>query len=299
MEFNLKMLFSEKGVEKQNEILESIVKDLKRKDSDIIEVYNYYLPFFYNSNSPYTMKNKYDEVRKAITDSSIAKAKKSEILKVFRPAPNTYFYMNKLQDIAIIEKLNNKREFTLDSYLENMQYIKNLIINKDFEALKTNRQEDDYLLANLSALYFALATGRRSFEIFKTVELSKVGKTMYYKGLAKKRDNEEIELTAYPLDEDYQFLKKCLENIRKYYKTEDFDNKRFNSTYQDAWNRFCKKTLKDDKISYSTIRDMYSDVAIQTLNKDDIDEVKFRKIVLAHQDSMMSATDYYRKTKLV
>ena len=299
MEFNLKVLFAEKGVEKQEEIIEAMVKDLKYKDSDIIEIYSYYLPFFFNSNSPFTMKNKYDEVRKAINESSIAKKRKVEILKVFRPAPNTYFYMNKLQDINIVEKLNNKKEFTLDSYLENMQYVKKLIEDKDFDSIRINRQEDDYLLANLSAVYFALATGRRSFEIFKTIEISKIGKTVYYKGIAKKRDDEEIDLAAYPLDEDYHFLKKCLENVRKYYKVDEFDNKRFNQTYQNAWNKFVKNLLKDENISYSTIRDMYSDVAIKKLNSNNIDEEKFRKIVLSHQDTMMSTTDYYRKTKLV
>lgn len=180
-----------------------------------------------------------------------------------------------------------------------MKYVKNLIENKDFETIRINRQEDDYLLANLSAVYFAMATGRRSFEIFKTLDIYKVGKTMFYRGIAKKRDDEEIDFAAYPLDEDYQFLKKCLENIRKYYKVDEFDNKRFNQTYQNAWNKFIKNLLKDENISYSLIRDMYANVAIKNLNKDNLDIEIFRKLVLSHQDTMMSATDYYRKTKIV
>lgn len=76
MDFNLKVLFADRQIETTDEIIEAIVKDLKHKDNDIIEVYNYYLPFFYNSQSPFTMKNKYDLVRKSINESSIAKKKK-------------------------------------------------------------------------------------------------------------------------------------------------------------------------------------------------------------------------------
>ena len=299
MEINLKMLFADRGLEKQDEIFEAIIKDLKNKNTDIIECYSYFLPFFYSSNSPFTMKNKYDEFKKYLFDSSIAKSRKEDILKVFKVHTNTYNYMNNLQNEKAKNRLNDKKEFSEATYFDNMQYIKNLILNKDFESIRINRQEDDYLLANLSALYFALATGRRSFEIFKTIEISKIGKTMYYKGIAKKRDDEEIEFTAFPLDEDYHFLKKCLENVRKYYKVDEFDNKRFNQTYQNAWNKFCKTILKDENISYSTIRDMYANVAIKQLNKDGLDTEIFRKLVLSHQDTMMSATDYYRKTKLV
>lgn len=299
MDFNLKVLFADRQIETTDEIIEAIVKDLKHKDNDIIEVYNYYLPFFYNSQSPFTMKNKYDLVRKSINESSIAKKRKNEILEVFKIHTNIFNYMNILQHEKAKERLNDKKEFSEDSYFENMKYVKNLIENKDFETIRINRQEDDYLLANLSAVYFAMATGRRSFEIFKTLDIYKVGKTMFYRGIAKKRDDEEIDFAAYPLDEDYQFLKKCLENIRKYYKVDEFDNKRFNQTYQNAWNKFIKNLLKDENISYSLIRDMYANVAIKNLNKDNLDIEIFRKLVLSHQDTMMSATDYYRKTKIV
>ena len=54
MEFNLKLYFSDKSLEKKEDIVESIVKDLKHKDSDIHEVYSYYLPFFFNSDSPFS-----------------------------------------------------------------------------------------------------------------------------------------------------------------------------------------------------------------------------------------------------
>lgn len=299
MDFNLKVLFADRQIETTDEIIETIVKDLKHKDNDIIEVYNYYLPFFYNSQSPFTMKNKYDLVRKSINESSIAKKRKNEILEVFKIHTNIFNYMNVLQHEKAKERLNDKKEFSEDSYFENMKYVKNLIENKDFDTIRINRQEDDYLLANLSAVYFALATGRRSFEIFKTLDLYKVGKTMFYRGIAKKRDDEEIDFAAFTLDEDYQFLKKCLENVRKYYKVDEFDNKRFNQTYQNAWNKFIKNILKDENISYSLIRDMYANVAIKNLNKDNLDTEIFRKLVLSHQDTMMSATDYYRKTKLV
>ncbi len=292
-------LYQDEEFKNSDELLEDIVKKLRHKDCDLFELYNYIMPWLWGNDSIFSVKNKYASLRNAIEHSTIGKARKDKFLEVFKIHPNTYKYLLKVQNENMKNRINDSLEFSKDSYLENMQKVKNIIVNKDFDTIRVNRQKNDYLLANLSALYFAMATGRRPWEIFQTVEISKVGKTVYYKGLAKKRDNEEVEFIAFPLDEDYHFLKKCLENVRKYYSDKDMDNKKFNQGVQQTWNKFAKYILDDKKVSYSVIRSMYSEIAVETQNKDNLDKEIFRRLVLSHAETVMSATDYYRKTKAV
>lgn len=278
---------------------EEITRRLKHKDCNIIEMYNYIMPWLWGNDSIFSVKNKYAELRKHIENSTIGKKRKEELLEAFKIHTNTYKYLLSIQNEKAKDRLNNTLEFSEDSYFDNMQKVKSIIENKDFDSIRNNRQGNDYLLANLSALYFAMATGRRPWEIFSTIEISKIGKTVYYKGLAKKRDNEEVEFIAFPLEEDYHFLKKCLENVRKYYTEKNLDNKQFNQGVQQTWNKFAKNILGDTNVSYSVIRSMYSEIAVKNLNKDNLDKEIFRRLVLSHAETVMSATDYYRKTKVV
>lgn len=281
------------------ELYSEITRKLRHKDCDVVEMYNYIMPWLWGNDSIFTVKNKYAELRDYIEKSTIAKKRKEQLLEVFKIHSNTYRYLLAVQNEKAKDRLNNALEFSEDSYFDNMKKVKSIIENKDFDTIRVNRQENDYLLANLSALFFAMATGRRPWEIFKTVEISKVGKIVYYKGLAKKRDDIELEFIAFPLEEDYHFLKKCLENVRKYYEGKDIDNKKFNQGIQQTWNKFAKYILGDEKVSYSVIRSMYSEIAVKNLNKDNLDKEIFRRLVLSHAETVMSATDYYRKTKLV
>jgi len=299
MKLEIADIYSEDEILKSEDLLDEVVRKLRKKDCDLFEVYNYILPYLWGSESIFTIKNKYGDLKKAIENSSIAAGRKKKFIKAFSIHPNTHLYMNKVAEKNAENRLNNKEEFSVESYIENMKKVKSIIEKKDFDSIRVNRQENSYLLANLSALYFCLATGRRPFEIFKSLDLIKVGKTIFYKGLAKKRDSEEIDYKAFPLDDDYQFLKKCLENIRKYYQIDNFDNKKFNQGVQQTWNKFAKYILEDKNISYSKIRSMYSEVALKKLNVDNLDNEMFRKLVLAHTDIVMSASDYYRKTKAI
>ena len=284
-------------VEKVEDIYSNILQDLKPTDSNEIEIYNKYLLFFWSTEtSLYTVRNKYTKIRELIKKSRFSKARKEKYLEVFKMNESLHTALNEKTIENTKDKLNDKVVFKIDTYFSKMQEIKHLITAKDFKNIRINRQTDEYLLANLSAVYLAMATGRRMWEIAKTLELSKKGKTVFYAGLIKKRDIEDM-YEAFVLDDDYHFLKKCLENVRKYYTLENYDNSRFNNNYQKVWNKFVKDILDDKKMSYSIIRDMYTDVAISKLNINGEDEELFRAKVLAHETTRLSASSHYKKTK--
>ena len=240
-----------------------------------------------------------------IKKTRIRQEKKQDILKILTLNEKMFSFLNKGSNEDLKEKINNKKIFNKDHYLKEMGNIKNLILNKGKDFKKINRQEDDYILANLSASYIAMNTGRRSYEIFKTLDLIKNGKTTFYKGLTKKKDEEkkEAKYKAYILDDDYKTLKLALKYIRKYYsKTfETLDNKKFNQNYATNINKFLKNQVLndfDEKINYSTIRDMYSNIAIELFKPEEMDEELFRNIVLSHEleNTTLGLSAHYRKS---
>jgi len=297
------MLLALYSTDKEYEIHKLIISDLKNKELTMNYIYNRYLPFLWHRNdneaniSLYTVRNKYQKLRDLIKKTRLPRIRKDEALLTFSISKELTAYLNNNSDEKAKEKLNNKLIFSIENYKKELERFKNIMINKDFSSFKINNQTKDYLLAQVSAIYVLFNTGRRMFEIAKTLEVSKSGKTVYYHNLIKKRAENEEKYKAFLIDNDYKSLKKALQNIRKYYDFSDIDNQTFNNNYQKNFNNFLKKNSLFDNISYSKIRDMYTDVALQIYLKEGEDEAIKRSEILAHKPIKLSATDRYKKTK--
>lgn len=285
------------NVSKNEEIYDLIMADIKKKELSEVEILNKYLLFFWNPDtSLHSVRNKYTNIRKYINESRIALKRKKDFLEVFSIPTNVLNLLNARNGENTMKRIENKVAFGADDYIEKMNATKEIIKSKDFSSVRVNRQTDDYVLANLSAIYIAMNTGRRTFEIFKTLEVSKLGKTTYYGGLIKKRgESEEEKFEAHLLDDDYKFLKSCVENIREYYKFEDIDNPKFNNNYQTNLNKFVSRYF-GEKLTYSKLRDMYVAVSKKLYLKDGEDENHFISKILNHK-AYVSTQDHYKKTK--
>jgi deoxyxylulose-5-phosphate synthase len=220
---------------------------------------------------------------------------------------NTFFtYINQSSNENLKERINDKKEFSEKEYQNKIKQIKTIIKNKGAGFKTINRQSSDYVLANLSAIYIALVTGRRMYEIFKTLDIVKNGKTTFFIGLLKKDDEKKDDkYKAYLLDDDFKFIKLCLKTVRGYYEEvlKDFDNRRFNNSYRGSINKFLKQVMADDEtinnVTYATLRDMYTDIAIKKFKPDNMDDELFRNVVLSHEleDIKLGLSASYRKTK--
>jgi hypothetical protein len=278
------------------EIESNLIKELKKAKESInyFEVHTKYLPFFWVESSIYTIRDRYTNVRNLIKETNIGKTKKALLLNsVFVLEDKFYETLNDESKKRETEKEDTK-EFSIETYFSTFEEIKHSILNKDFKVL--NGQTEKSVIANLSMFYLAFVTGRRFYEIVKTLNIIKKGGKIYFDGLAKKRD-EDDEKQGLVLDEDYAFVRKALKYVRSYYAelVEDMDSKQINAKYSKNITRALKRTTKQD-VSFHEIRERYAEVCEEKFNKGKIDVNIYKAIVLGHEIDTKSA-EFYKSTK--
>jgi len=278
------------------EIESNLIKELKRAKESInyFEIHTKYLPFFWVDSSIYTTRDRYTNVRNLIKEIRLSKTKKALLLNsVFALDERFYEVLNDESRKRESGKEDTK-EFSVDSYFETIEKLKSAIINKDFKV--QNGQTEKSVIANLSMFYLAFVSGRRFYEIIKTLNIIKKGGKVYFDGLAKKRDDEDEKLGIL-LDDDYVFVRKSLKYVRSYYSdlVEELEAKQINSKYSKNITRALKRATNQD-ISFHEIRERYTEVCEAKFNKGNIDKDIYRAIVLGHEIDTKSA-EFYKSTK--
>jgi len=293
----------------EDELMIETRKKLFHKNADVIEIYNSLLPFLYSARSVYTIRNRYNNIRKEIrkADSTISEERKEEYLKIFKLDNILYTYIAKKQDKARDEKTAtiNNETLSIDNYLGGLAKVKDMIINENrykniFDELnKQNGRTTPLIRANISAIYVLLNSGRRTFEVYSTLEIDRIKidddyeKTIVYKHLAKKRNSGYYQ--AFLIDDDYETMKRAIENIRNYYdeKLNNIDSKKFNNSYSKNLNNFIQKFIKNynilninESFTLKDTRDMYLEVAIYKYkNIIPVAPEKLKKLILGHEIS--------------
>lgn len=275
------------------EIIGDMVSEFKRADEvSYISIYNKYLPFFWADRSPWTARNLYQEALKAIDNTKIAKAKREAIRRYFNLDTTFFLALNKQTQEREIEAMNDKVEFSVDGYLQKMAALKEAIKTKSIKGHGV--QSDEEATANAMVVYVAMATGRRLVEIVQKVQLVKDRSGTYFVGLAKKGENED-RYVAVLLDEDYHFVKKCIDQLRNTLKTETLPYERIKEKYSKIMSRAARKLLEDD-VTIHTIRERYAEVCVLTKKPETMDAELYREMVLGHEVKL-KASDFYKGQK--
>jgi len=278
------------------EIESNLIKELRKVKENIgfYEVHSKYIPFFWLDSSIYTTRDRYTNVRNLIKETRFSKAKKDFILQ------KVFVLDSKLYDVLADESKKREdskeeQEFNIDAYFKTIEKLKSMIENKDFKVL--NGQTEKSVLANLSMFYLAFVTGRRFYEIIKTLNIIKKGGKIYFDGLAKKRDEKDDIKLGLILDDDYKFVKKALKYVRNYYAdlVKDMDSKQINAKYSKNITRALKRAIGYD-ISFHDIREQYAEIADKKFNKGLIDSDLFKAFVLGHEVNV-DATQFYKSQK--
>ena len=248
-----------------NKIETQIIKELRNAKQDIYcKIHQKYIPFFWCESSIYTTRDRYTKIRNLIKDTRIAKAKKELLLRdIFILDTKLYDVLAEVSSKKENEKVNT--EFSIDNYFATIKKIKKIIEEKDFKI--QNGQTEKSVLANLSMFYLAFVTGRRFFEIIKTLNIIKKGGKIYFDGLAKKKDETGIKLGLL-LDDDYIFMKKALKYVRNHYTdlVKDLNSKQINAKYAKNITRALRRILENNDISFHDIREMYAEVVDKEFN---------------------------------
>lgn len=284
------------------EVIEKLVNDLK-KSSNLIEVYNKYLPFLWHTDTSfYTVRNKYQEVKEELNNTKMKKSLKNDCLSLFTLNEEFFNLLNKSTKINNDEKVKEQQLFSLDNYIKTIQKVKEDFLSNDFEKFKYRngvflKRNDEYIKSQLGAIYLALITGRRQAEIFISLDMTKHGKKVFFDDLLKKREGQETRIEAFLIEDDYKTAKEALNTIRANYKLTD--PKEMNNIKKSV-NTFIKEYLEDENISYSLIRDMYVKVATEKLKPKNMADEYFKSLILGHDTGERSRLgSHYDKTRAV
>lgn len=282
------------------EVIIKMVDEFK-KCTNLIEVYNKYLPFLWQTDSSlYTVRNKYQEVKEELNNTRMKKSLKNECLSLLTLNESFFDLLNNKTKINNDEKVQEQQLFSIDNYIETIQKVKKDFLSNDFEKFKFRngiflKRSDEYIKSQLGAIYLALVTGRRQAEIFISLDISKHGKVTFFDDLLKKREGQETRIEAYIIDNDYKTIKEALNTIRANYKLTD--PKEMNNIKKSV-NTFIKEYLEDENISYSLIRDMYVKVATEKLKPKNMADEYFKSLILGHDTGERSRLgSHYDKTR--
>jgi len=195
----------------------------------------------------------------------------------------------------------NTKEKHIDRDTYDIEYIKTIISRlKDSITTgnieKTRQQTQERANAYVYATYLALVTGRRQIEIIKTLEIVKEGKEWFYKGIAKKNE-DDISLKAYSLDDDFEKLSELLEYIQNTLGTKDMTKAQANSKFNNPFNNAFKR-LTGTNFTFHDAREIFADIMYQ--QSDAVDgtwntEEDYKSKILGHSISKerLTATEYY------
>lgn len=283
------------GSRSNGEIISDMITEFKRSDdAGYIAIYNKYLPFFWVDRSPWTARNLYQAALKELAGAKIAKAKKETIKKFLSLDTSFFMALNKqVQEKEIATQINDKTEFSVDEFLSKMVALKEAIKNKEIKGHGV--QSDAYATANAMAVYVAMATGRRVYEILSSVSIIKDRSGTYFTGLAKKGENED-RFVAVLLDDDYHFIQKCLKTLRETLGSAGMTADETNAKFSRILPRAARKLLNEEEITMHTLRERYAEVCVLTKKPEDMDAEMFRELVLGHEVKL-KASDFYKGQK--
>lgn len=282
---------------KQEELIGGIINEFKKADeSEYIAIYNKYIPYLWVDRSAYTARNLYQSVLTALKASKMAKAKKEKVEKFFTLPTSFFLALNKQSEAKEINRINEKIEFSIDSHISRMIALKNDIVEKKIRGFGV--QSDEQAIVNASVVYLAMATGRRTHELVKTIKVQKVKGKVYFSGIAKKKKIDSSGLyPAILLDDDYDFIKRTIAKVQKYFDfAESTTATDINAKTAVVLNRAVSKFTGDKTASMHTLRERYAEICVSRKCPENMDPELFREFVLGHE-TKLKASDFYKTQK--
>lgn len=279
---------------KQEEFFKALIGEFKKADeSEYVAIYNRYIPYFWADRSAYTARNLYQSVLKELKATKMAKTKKEAIESIFTLSTGFFTALNTISQNKEIERMNDKTEFSIDHHIAQMIELKNSIVEKRIKGHGV--QSDEQATANAIAVYLAMATGRRTLEILQTLTIVKQKGEIYFSGLAKKGEDDESLYPAILLDDDFLFINKSMEKMRKILGTQELTPKQINQKYSVVLNRASAKLLGEN-VTMHELRERYAEICVQVKRPAEMDEGLFRDFVLGHE-TKLKASDFYKSQK--
>ncbi len=276
---------------------------------DVAKTVSKFIPFCWMGHKMKTVARYYTDMRniiKEVNDEFMEFA-----LDLFKLDSEVYERIKEIDTKKVLDKMQDKETFDIETIEKTMKQVKDWAT----KALKMGdvsidewkaaglpiqkQQTVQRARAYLFAIYLALATGRRITEILKTLEIVKKEDGWYYRGLTKKY-SDSFEIKAVALDNDFEFLAKLLQQIRKDIDTKNMTNAQVNSKFNHIFNR-ALKNITGLKYTFHDLREIFAELAYLKFGKkngSDREKEDFISDILGHEinkDRIVSANHYMTK----
>jgi len=309
------------GVSSLKEVRELFKEELLNcnEKKDVMLTVTKYIPYCWMGGRKIkTVARYYADMRNVIKD--VNDQYQDLALEMFSVPADVYERIKKADTEKVLEKIDSKETFDVEQIKRTMSQLKGFIqqsqaVDSMAKGLSREVHPEEYkqhgipiakqqtvqqARAYLYASYLALATGRRNTEILKSLELVKKRNVWYYKGLTKK-GLPDTEIKAISLDNDFDFLKGLIAQIRKDVNTEKLTNQEVNSKYNHVFNRSFKR-ITGLNYTFHDAREIYAEIAYLDFgNKKgtEREEQDFKADILGHEidKDRLVATDHYRTKK--
>ncbi len=302
------------GVSKLNEVRELFKAELLNcnERKDVLTTVTKYIPFCWMGGRKIkTVARYYTDMRNVIKD--VGDQYEDLALDLFSIPTDVYERIKKADTKKVLEKLDNQETFDEESIRSMIDRLRSQIelsmeLGEDATAddFKENglpiakQQTADRARAYLYSTYLAFVTGRRNAEILKTLELVKKNDGWYYKGINKK-GVEGQEIKAVSLEEDFDFLVKVLDQVRKDLDTTKMKNTEVNSKFNHIFNKAFKK-ITETTYTFHDAREIFAELAYLDFGKikgTEREEIDYKSDALGHEvdKERLVSTEHYMTMK--
>ena len=306
---SIKIFYGVDSIGQVKEMFKDELLECKDK-RDVAKTVSKFIPFCWMGGRKIkTVARYYSDMRNIIKD--VNDDFMEYALELFSVPKDAYERIKQIDTKKVLEKLESKETFDEKEIEMTMRQVKNWILKAmeigdvsvdEWKAAGLPMQKQQTVeraRAYLYAVYLAYATGRRIVEILKTLEIVKKDNGWYYRGLAKKGE-DGYEIKAVALDDDFEFLAKLLEQIRKDVDTKNMDNTQVNRKFNHIFNR-ALKNITGLKYTFHDLREIFAELAYLKFGKkngSDREKEDFISDVLGHEinkDRLVSANHYMTK----
>ena len=278
------------GVEKFGEVLELFTNDYNScknkglgKIQDLYKHYSYAIFFMYSPSSIRNNLVKFKNIIKKNGGKYQSNAIETfTIESIYAPIKAKDEEVKK--DLKAKVKSGENTNINPQTIVTQIEELKEELETRSYSI--SNNQKEEQVRAYRIVAMLGLATGRRFTELMKTLVISKKGTKITFDGLLKGND-KAIEGNIIGLS--YLEVKKYLNELRDYAKTEDMTESQVNSKYAKVFNNAMKRIGVGN---VKSTRHNYSVAGSQLFKRENESLEDTITRILGHKEVFTSALNY-------
>lgn len=277
------------------EIYPNLIKEAKavKTINDTCKFSSKWVFFLVYDSAIHTIKNRSKEIRDLLIENNL-----ENLVDIFKIEGAIYGllknnYKDKVKEDLKVSNNSENNLNHLDFASKTIAKLRKMINEKDIK-LSSNSSNEESEMFYLKLFLLAIATGRRQIELLKNLEISKKKELAVFKGLSKKRDENDFVCEARILIDVFE-AKKLLSDIREYlakYNVENMNANQINSKFNGRIGNALKRYLGN--YTFHFLRSCYAHSVYELYGEGEDRTLYFQKI-LGHKEEILPAFAYTSK----